>query len=52
MKRALIGLMLAQMLLLMGLAGFVAVAVNKPAPAVATMTPLEPPMSRLAGLSP
>jgi hypothetical protein len=52
MKRAVVGLMLAQAVMLMGLAGYVSVAVPGPAPVMAMVTPMEPPMSRMAGLTP
>jgi hypothetical protein len=47
-----ISLVFAQVLLLMALAGYVSIGMPGEAAATAVMTPLEPPMSRLAGLAP
>ena len=52
MKRVVASLVLAQILVLMALAGYAALALSGAAPAAAVLTPMEPPMSRLAGLSP
>jgi hypothetical protein len=52
MKRASAGLALAQILLLVGLVGYVALDVPGPAPVLTVTVPMEPPMSRMAGIGP